>query len=48
MRFAEITQDVEIARATPISTPVIPGLRVGRGVLYREAIKKAKEQGGVF
>lgn len=46
MRFAEMTQDVMISRPTPVSTPNILGLKSGRGNIYREAIKKAKEQGG--
>lgn len=46
MRFAEMTQDVMISRPTPVSTPNILGLKTGRGNIYREAIKKAKEQGG--
>lgn len=45
MKFAEMTQNVLISRATPISTPNILGLRAGRGTAYREATKKAREQG---
>lgn len=50
MRFAEMTQDVQILRpvSTPISTPNALGLRTGRGNMYREAIRKAKEQGGIL
>lgn len=48
MRFAEMTQDVLISRPTPVSTPNVLGLRPGRGNLYREALKKAKEQGGNY
>ncbi|KAG8201735.1 hypothetical protein JTE90_012795 [Oedothorax gibbosus] len=44
MRFAEMTQDVMIPRPT-ISTPNVLGLRSGRGKTYREALRKAKEQG---
>ncbi|GIY46116.1 kinesin-like protein KIF23 [Caerostris extrusa] len=45
MRFAEMTQEVMIARPTPVSTPVSLALKPGRGNIYREAIKRAKEQG---
>ncbi|KFM83444.1 Kinesin-like protein KIF23, partial [Stegodyphus mimosarum] len=45
MRFAEMTQDVLITRPTPVSTPTLLGLKSGRGNIYREAIKRAKEQG---
>ncbi|XP_035228413.1 kinesin-like protein KIF23, partial [Stegodyphus dumicola] len=44
MRFAEMTQDVLITRPTPVSTPTILGLKSGRGNIYREAVKQAKEQ----
>lgn len=37
MQFAEITQEVEIPRPTPVCTPVTPRFRGGRGALYREA-----------
>lgn len=37
MQFAEMTQEVEILRPTPISTPATPRYRGGRGALYREA-----------
>lgn len=37
MQFAELTQEVEIIRPTPISTPVTPRFRNGRGAVYREA-----------
>ncbi|XP_022248402.1 kinesin-like protein KIF23 [Limulus polyphemus] len=47
MRFAEMTQEVMVSRATPVpSTPVSLGLRPGRGTLYREALRKTKEEGG--
>lgn len=36
MQFAELTQEVEIT-PTPISTPVTPRFRNGRGAVYREA-----------
>ncbi|GFU29884.1 kinesin-like protein KIF23 [Nephila pilipes] len=45
MRFAEMTQDVLISRPTPVSTPNVLALKPGRGNIYREAIKRAKEQG---
>ncbi|GFY45747.1 kinesin-like protein KIF23 [Trichonephila inaurata madagascariensis] len=43
MKFAEMTQDVVISRS--VSTPLHVGLTPGRGKLYREAIKKSKEEG---
>ncbi|KAG1689906.1 Kinesin-like protein KIF23 [Nymphon striatum] len=45
MRFAEMTQEVLISR--PPTTPHKPnlGLMPGRGILFREAVKKAKEEG---
>ncbi|GFT44668.1 kinesin-like protein KIF23 [Nephila pilipes] len=43
MKFAELTQDVIIQRL--VSTPIQVGLTPGRGKLYREAIKKSKEEG---
>ncbi|KAG8184811.1 hypothetical protein JTE90_001508 [Oedothorax gibbosus] len=43
MKFAEMTQDVVITRTVATSTPV--GLMPGRGKMYREAVKKAKEDG---
>lgn len=46
MKFAEMTQDVLISRPTPVKTHNALGLTPGRGFMYREAIKKAKEQGG--
>lgn len=40
--FAEMTQEVEIARSTPLATP--QG-RTGRGNMYREAVRRAMEHG---
>lgn len=45
MKFAEMTQDVQILRPAPVSTPSALGLTPGRGNLYRQAIRKAREQG---
>ncbi|GBM87104.1 Kinesin-like protein KIF23 [Araneus ventricosus] len=45
MKFAEKTRDVLISRPTPVSTPLSLALKPGRGNIYKEAIKRAKEQG---
>ncbi|KAF8791806.1 Kinesin-like protein KIF23 like protein [Argiope bruennichi] len=45
MKFAEKTRDVLISRPTPISTPISLALKPGRGNIYKEAVKRAKEQG---
>lgn len=45
MRFAEMTQDVLISRPTLVSTPTVLGLKPGRGNLYRDALRKAREHG---
>lgn len=37
MQFAEMTQEVEIPRPSPFSTPATPRFRGGRGALYQEA-----------
>ncbi|XP_054719121.1 kinesin-like protein KIF23 [Uloborus diversus] len=45
MKFAEMTQDVLISRPTPVSTPTAITLKQGRGNLYKEAVRRAQEQG---
>ncbi|XP_067136439.1 kinesin-like protein KIF23 [Centruroides vittatus] len=45
MRFAELAQEVLLARPTPLSNVLSSGLKSGRGNNYREAVKKAEEEG---
>ncbi|XP_023220429.1 kinesin-like protein KIF23 [Centruroides sculpturatus] len=45
MRFAELAQEVLLSRPTPLSNVLSSGLKSGRGNNYREAVKKAEEEG---
>lgn len=45
MRFAEIAQEVLLSKPTPVSNILSSGLKTGRGNNYREAVKKAEEEG---